>query len=389
MVKIEFVTPQLRNYRQELFEKLNKQYDVKFVFTGYKENSEFAGMSIPHSWNYEKINILYLKRLSGKAIINWVKLTKALLTDPYDLILSSPAEGIYNLIVLLVSKLRFKKIVFWGEGWYWGDNILLLRLYHAFVKWMLEHGDSLIAMGGKPYEFYQNILQKKNGVFRAPKYVVPFRKTDASKLIDNLARDDSQIVGKKIILYMSQIIRRKGLDYLIRAFSSLEKKHDDVFLLIVGSGEFEAYCRRLAKELNIKNIMFKGYVPESDIELYHNVCDVLVLPSIFLNDYPEPNGYVLYESMSVGKPLIVTDAVGAVPELVKNEINGFVVKNKDVAELEVALSKIIASKKLREKMSKNSRELFKEKISLEGQFDAFRAAIEYATQSAGSIERNT
>ncbi|TRO52636.1 glycosyltransferase, partial [Candidatus Bathyarchaeota archaeon] len=171
--------------------------------------------------------------------------------------------------------------------------------------------------------------------------------------------------------------------------SSLEKKHDDVFLLIVGSGEFEAYCRRLAKELNIKNIMFKGYVPESDIELYHNVCDVLVLPSIFLNDYPEPNGYVLYESMSVGKPLIVTDAVGAVPELVKNEINGFVVKNKDVAELEVALSKIIASKKLREKMSKNSRELFKEKISLEGQFDAFRAAIEYATQSAGSIERNT
>ena len=72
--------------------------------------------------------------------------------------------------------------------------------------------------------------------------------------------------------------------------------------------------------------MFKGYIQDSDVELYHNVCDVLVLPSIFLDDYPEPNGYVLYESMSVGKPLVVTDAVGATPEFVRDGVNGFVLK---------------------------------------------------------------
>ena len=375
---IELITPQVRNYRTELFEKLNRGYNMKFVFTGYKEITEFGGLNIPNSWNYEKIDLLYSKPLSMKAVTNWVRFARVLLQDNYELVLSSPAESVYNLLALVISKLRSKRIVFWGEGWYWGHNKILLRLYHyVFMKWMLEHGDALIAMGGKPYAFYLSTLRKKKGIFCAPKYVVPYKKRDASTLIDSLAKEDNRIVGKKIILYMSQIIRRKGLDYLISAFSSLEKKCADVFLLIVGSGEFEVDCRRLAKELNVKNIMFKGYVSESDIELYHNVCDVLVLPSIFLNDYPEPDGYVLYESMSVGKPLVVTDAVGATPEMVKDGINGFVVKNRSIVELEGALSKIITSKKLRAEMSQKSRELFEEKISLKRQFDAFQASIDY------------
>ena len=73
---------------------------------------------------------------------------------------------------------------------------------------------------------------------------------------------------------MSQITRRKGLDYLIRAFRLLEDKCDNVYLLIAGSGEFEGYCKKFANNLGVKNILFTGYVDESDVELYHNVCDV-------------------------------------------------------------------------------------------------------------------
>jgi glycosyltransferase involved in cell wall biosynthesis len=368
---IEFIHPALRNYRVQLFEKLNKKYSIKFIFTEQQETKEFGGVEIPQSWKYENINVT-------NSLANWLRLTRALLKDNYELILTSPAEAKYNVLALIVSKLRFKKIIFWGESWYWPSNTVVRKLYfHFLFKWLLEQGDAIIAMGEKQYAFYANVLKRKTGIFYAPKYVIPYKKRDASKLIERLAIEDRKILGKKIILYMSQIIKRKGLDYLIRAFRLLEDKVDNIYLLIVGSGPFEGYCRKLAKELGVRNIMFKGYVPESEIELYHNLCNVLVLPSIFLDDYPEPNGYVLYESMSVGKPLVVTDAVGATPELVRNGKNGFVVKNRNTDELVGALFRIVTDENLEEKMSIKSKEIFEEKVSLERQFETFKTAVEY------------
>jgi len=374
---IEFITPALANYRMELFEKLNTRYSVKFLFTLYRTKKEFGGLSIPKSWNYETVSISNTNFFGACDTRNWLRLARALLTDRYELILSSPAEINYNLLAFLISKLRRKKIIFWGESWYWPSNKIAIRIFNNMIKWILEHGDAIIATGEKQYLFYLKMLNNKSSIFYAPKYVIPYRRRDAAQLIKDLAIVDSRILGRKIILYMSQIVERKGLDYLIRAFRLAEDRFDNIYLLVVGSGPFEDYCKRLARELGVKNIMFKGYVSDSDIESYHNVCSLLVLPSVFLNDYPEPNGYVLYESMSVGKPLVVTDAVGAAPEFVRNGVNGLVVKERNITELFDALSKILADETLQVKMGVKSKEIFEEKVSLERQFEAFKTAIDF------------
>jgi glycosyltransferase involved in cell wall biosynthesis len=375
---IEFITSALRNYNLEFYEKLSRQYSVKFIFTRHGETGEFGGLNVPESWNYENITIKYLNSFYVYDVKNWLRLMIALLRDNYDLIVTSPAEVNFSLLALIISKIRFKKIIFRGEVWHWQSNKITRRLYfYVLIKWMMKQGNAVIAMGEKQHAFYVCALKKKTGIFYMPLYVVPYKKRDVAKFVENLAIDDPKILGKKIILYMGQIIRRKGLDYLIRAFSILEKNLDNTYLLIVGSGEFESSCKKLANDLGIKNIMFKGYSKDSEVELYYNVCDVFVLPSIFLDDYPEPHGYVVYESMSVGKPIVVTDAVGAA-QMVRNGINGFVVKNRNTLELADALTKILIDEKLQEKMSNNSIEIFKEKISLEKQLDAFKQAVTFA-----------
>ena len=55
---------------------------------------------------------------------------------------------------------------------------------------MLAHGDAIIAMGEKQYAFYVNTLNKKTGIFYAPKYVVPYSKKDAARLIEKLTLED-------------------------------------------------------------------------------------------------------------------------------------------------------------------------------------------------------
>ena len=126
---IEFITPALRNYRLELFEKLDKEYSIKFIFTGHEKVREFGGMNIPNSWNYENTNITSargLDTINNNNFISWLRFARSLLSDKYELILSSPAEHYYNLVTLIVSKLRFKKIIFWGESWYWPSNRIVL-----------------------------------------------------------------------------------------------------------------------------------------------------------------------------------------------------------------------------------------------------------------------
>ena len=378
---IEVIHPALRNYRLELFEKLYKEYEIKFIFVLHAEGEEFGGIKIPRGWSFENI---YLKGVLTSSItyirgyfINCLRFIRRLLTDNYDLIITGPLEMPYSLVAILISKLRSKRIIIWGEAWYWTRDIWYRKLYSKIIRSILKRADACIASGEKSYNFYKKVFDKYLKVFNIHNYVVPYQPRDASVLLAKLAEKDKKILNKKIILYMSRIIKRKGLDYLIKSFKLLEDELDNAYLLVTGSGPFESYCKKLANNLGVKNIMFTGYASDDEIELYHNLCDVLVLPAIFYKDQGEAIGYIICESLSVGKPIVATNAVGAVPEYVQDGINGFVVQEKNVKQLYEALLKILKNEELAKEMGKRSKEIQKEKLSLDKQLEAFKTAIDY------------
>jgi glycosyltransferase involved in cell wall biosynthesis len=369
---IEFIHPALMNYRFELFEKLQKEYNIKFIFVMHEPEKNFGGIKIPSEWNFENIN------LKKNSLSNWLRFVGRLLKDDYELIIAGPAEQPYCLIAFLICKIRNKKLIAWGEGWHWVNNTWYWKLYNKLLKIILRKVDAIIASGEKSQNFYKDTLGNEVKVFNIRNYVVSYQKRDPSQLIKKLAEEDSNIIDKKIVLFLSRIVKIKGLEYLIESFKNLENKLDNVYLLIVGSGDFEEHCKNLADDLKIKNIMFRGYTcDEREIELYYNLCDVFVLPSIFYKDSGEAIGYVVCESMGIGKPLVVTNAVGAAPEYVQDNVNGFVVQEKNAEELYKALLKILSNEKLSKEMGEKSKEIHDEKINLEKQFEAFKNAIDY------------
>ncbi|MGP8324095.1 MAG: glycosyltransferase family 4 protein, partial [Methanosarcinaceae archaeon] len=173
-----------------------------------------------------------------------------------------------------------------------------------------------------------------------------------------------------------RIVRLKGVDYLIKSFSLIEKKIGNAFLVIVGDGPFREECENLAEELEIKNIIFAGYM-DINKTLYYNACDVFVLPTIFLSGACDCWGLVINEAMAFSKPIVTTDAVGAVEDMVKEGCNGYVVKSKDVQELCESICKILSNPKLAEAMGGNSRKIFEEKNVYRKMVDTFVNAIEY------------
>jgi glycosyltransferase involved in cell wall biosynthesis len=161
---------------------------------------------------------------------------------------------------------------------------------------------------------------------------------------------------RKVILYFGRLIKRKGIDYLIKAFAVVSKEIPEAILVIAGDGPEKHSLQNLCKELGLNDVIFTGYVSEEEKATILLSCDLFVYPTITIN-VPEEWGLAVNEAMSVGKPAIVTNAVGCAFDLVQPEITGFVVPEKDILNLSYAIRKALTDDAARIRMGKASKEL--------------------------------
>lgn len=182
-------------------------------------------------------------------------------------------------------------------------------------------------------------------------------------MFDNISCDgaflDRYALEKdNFLLYMGRLYSLKGIQYLIKAFQNLKKRHKLLKLAIAGKGDFEPYLRKIAQ--GTEDIIFTGYVDSMTIKklLYEN-CLTVVVPSIY-----ETFPMVVLEAMACSKPVVASN-VGGIPSMVKHGKNGFLVKPKDVTGLEISISKLCADPNLRSKMGLFGRKSVKEEFTVD------------------------
>ena len=84
-------------------------------------------------------------------------------------------------------------------------------------------------------------------------------------------------INKKIVLYVGNMVKVKGIDVLIEAFARLSS---DVLLVLVGDGPLEPMLRLRVKELGIEgNVILSRRTTHNSVPFYMNACDVFCLPS--------------------------------------------------------------------------------------------------------------
>ncbi|MHA1409586.1 MAG: glycosyltransferase [Candidatus Odinarchaeia archaeon] len=105
--------------------------------------------------------------------------------------------------------------------------------------------------------------------------------------------------------------------------------------------------------------------------------DLFILPSIFSKNGPEVWGMVLNEAMSVGKPVVATNMVGAAVDLIENGVNGFIVKSENVYDLYYVMKKILSSSCLMEDMGLCSKKKIMDNFTINDATNGFKDAINY------------
>jgi glycosyltransferase involved in cell wall biosynthesis len=157
--------------------------------------------------------------------------------------------------------------------------------------------------------------------------------------------------NKPALLFASKLMPRKRPMDLLQAYEGMRSSNVDACLVFVGAGELEADLRRYVVEHRIPDVHFFGFRNQSELPRFYALADVFILPS-----EDEPWGLVINEVMAAALPVVATQEIGAVADLVVNGDNGFVYQSGDVTALSSALRSLVSNPELPLVMGRRSYE---------------------------------
>lgn len=150
------------------------------------------------------------------------------------------------------------------------------------------------------------------------------------------------------ILFVSRLARDKEIETLIRAMPRIwmeQRGH----LLLVGRGDDRPRLEELVEALELQHcVHFLGYLPEEDMPALYRSVDLFAIASTC-----EVQSLPTLQAVATGLPVVAADAV-ALPELVHNGINGFLVPPADPAAMAKAILKILQDPPLAVRMGEAS-----------------------------------
>lgn len=157
-------------------------------------------------------------------------------------------------------------------------------------------------------------------------------------------------------VFISRIMKEKGIDLYLEAAKELSKKNPNVEFHVCGFCE-ENYEAKLKEYQDLDFIIYHGMV--TDIKSILSKMDCTVHPTY----YPEGLSNVLLESSAIGRPIITTDRSGC-REVIDNGKNGYLISENNQKELIESLEKFISiSKKEKIVMGKNGRRHVEKKFN--------------------------
>jgi phosphatidylinositol alpha-1,6-mannosyltransferase len=134
------------------------------------------------------------------------------------------------------------------------------------------------------------------------------------------------LAGKKIVLTVGRLVRRKGIDMTLQAIAQVTAHRQDVHYLIVGDGELREELQKTIADLRLgAYVTLVGKVTDDELLRYLRTCDLFVMPNRTLPDGDtEGFGLVFREANACHKPVIGGRAGGAV-EAVADGTSGLLV----------------------------------------------------------------
>jgi len=379
-MKILFVHNFCTHYTKPVFEKLASLHDILFLFfTKGDDRFWLAEHGVKHGSFPHK----YLRGYRVLGTVFSLQLVRELLVGRYDICIKCVNGKFAVAAAFGIAKLRGKPFVLYTGIWApvrTGLHRFTAPLLHALYR----NCDAIVVYGTHVRRALQAVGVGTEKIFVAPHAVdnSAYNRDVAIEEIVALRQAFGIEPNNRIVLYVGRFDPIKGLDYLLEAMSRLRGLN--AVLVLAGTGESRDLLEQQAQDLGIESrVRFTGYVSPEQTVVWYAAATVAVLPSITMNSGRELWGLVVNEAMNQGTPVIATEAVGAAAgELLADQVNGRVVRERDSQALAAAIEQIVADPEARERMSRNARRIIAA-WNQERMAEGFTEAIEYIGAKQG------
>lgn len=179
-----------------------------------------------------------------------------------------------------------------------------------------------------------------------------------------------------IVLTVSNLVKRKGTEDLVRALSRLP--NPQIKLLVVGDGPERAALEKLIGELQLQTrVRLAGRV--ADVDSFYHHADIFALTSYFLKEDGDVEGLgiVFLEAEQHGLPVIGTRS-GGIPEAFSEGESGLMIDERDVPTLAACIEALAADPPLRRRMGERGKAFVAERFSVSKVVEEYLAVYKKA-----------
>lgn len=163
----------------------------------------------------------------------------------------------------------------------------VIKAVSPYMKSVMKYLDVLTAVSPAAAEYAASMTDK-------PIEIVPNGiDLEKYKYHEQAEKNDDET---RTVFYVGRLERRKGVKYLIKAFSLFQEKHPNTKLIIAGDGPDREKLELLAEDLHIKNVDFLGFISEEQKMDLLKSSDIFCSPAV----YGESFGIVLLEAIATG-----------------------------------------------------------------------------------------
>jgi len=340
-MKVLFITNIPSPYRIDFYNELSRFVDLTVIFEARRVQG------IRFNWNDDNLRFKAVFLSEGEIQEKKIdfKIFRYIRLKEYDYIFATNYSYYTELIALLYMQLR--KIPYCLEV----DGALMRsesKLKFMLKKQLISKASYYFSPSKESDRFLIHYGADKERINRY-EFSSLWKREILAEIIDDVEKSKiKRILGlqnKILILCVSQIIHRKGIDILLDALNGLD---NDYQCVLVGEKPDEQYYKFVEDNMN-NNIIHLEFKDRDTLRKLYQAADVFVLPTRF-----DVWGLVINEAMANGVPVITTTGCVAGTELVQDGYNGYLVPTEEPYSLREKISILIENRKKRKQMGRNA-----------------------------------
>lgn len=226
----------------------------------------------------------------------------------------------------------------------------------SLLRWMFRSADYCVVLGEVWRRWVVDTFDVRHGRIGIVYNGVPATLT---------AQRTKPVGGRFELLFVGNLLERKGVKDLLRAFAMPAITARDIHLTMAGGGPVDAY-RTMAADLGLADrVTFKGWLSQDDARALMVNSDALILPA-----YDEGLPLVILEALASRTPVICTP-VGSIPEVLQDGQTALFVAPGDETGIANAITSLVDQPQVRTELVEAGKALYERLFTME----AFAASV--------------